>query len=211
MLDPILPRAGLVQPDYAVALAGSAALRPAGGHVPFTHDADFDDVSFAPAIAPAVSADDDFARLDEGAAEAFIAPDQYEDPEVFIAPDQYEEDVEPAIAAAPAPAFAPARIEEADIVETAAGESAASDHPRMSDALPSLGSGAAHLATPAGKADVVGLTVEEEVEEAAPSATPADPWDDPLPAWEYSHNEWPLLVKDEKSSRTSRSKWPLVA
>src|SRR5207253_4383047 len=55
----------------------------------------------------------------------------------------------------------------------------------------------------------VAPSADLSVEEAA--APPADPWDDPLPAWEYSHSEWPLLVKDEPPSVASRLKWPIAA
>jgi len=191
MLDPILPRVGVVQPDYAVALAGPATVRPADVHTSFVHDADFDDVSFA----PAPRADQAFAPLNEGAAEAFITPDQYEDPDVFIAPDQYEDDVEPpAHVAEPAPAVAPMRI------EPAVAEAAISPAPISETAITET------------------AITETTINESTPAdpmhlndAASADPWDDPLPAWEYSHNEWPLLVKAEKPSRRSRSKWPLVA
>ncbi|HKP84927.1 MAG TPA: SPOR domain-containing protein [Blastocatellia bacterium] len=37
-----------------------------------------------------------------------------------------------------------------------------------------------------------------------------DPWDDPLPAWEYSRNEWPIALVEEKPSAFARLKIPLV-
>ena len=142
MLDPILPRAGLIQPDYAVALAGSAALQTATLAAPLVHDVDFDDLSYA----SAAGMDEDFARLNEAVVDDFdahpaknapaettqpafvqqinphapevsTASDPYEDPDVFIAPDQYEEDDISTTAKSPAhaPAMAqPALYERAD-------------------------------------------------------------------------------------------------
>jgi cell division protein FtsN len=42
--------------------------------------------------------------------------------------------------------------------------------------------------------------VEDRSEEprSIGEASPADPWEDPLPAWDYSHNEWPVLVGPNK-------------
>ena len=214
MLDPILPRAGFVQPDYAVALGGAATLSSVTTQPPLAHAADFDEMAFA----PAAGTDEDFERLSEGeelaapfdaravadapaeatpttfaqsvaspVSAAFITPDPYEEPEVFIAPDQYEDDIEPATAAPIAPPAAPVYTEQ-------------------SGALPEITTdeGPSTVAT----APLADLSVEEA---AGPAAPPADPWDDPLPAYEYSHSEWPLLVKDEKPSLASRLKWPLVA
>jgi cell division septation protein DedD len=218
MLAPILPRAGAVQPDYAVAF-GAATLAQATTP-PLAREVDFDEAAFAPAAgidedfalpdedeeddapfdaqpaaaAPAEAAQAAFAQPFEAtASEAFITPDLYEEPEAFIAPDQYEDDIEPtADTAAPlASPVAPAHAEQAGFVaEATAYESAP-----------------ATVVAPS--AD---LSADLSAEEAtAPAAPPADPWDDPLPAWEYSHREWPLLVKDEPPSVASRLKWPLVA
>ena len=214
MLEPILPRVGIVQTDYAVALAGPAARPASGFSAALVHDADFDDVSFAPATSVA----EDFALLDETAADAFdvrpaanlpaattrqafahdlyppapevfTAPDWHEDPEVFIAPDQYEDHhvntmVDTVVDAAPsAPAIMPLAL------------------------TPALESRAARDDAREGEPDSHGLMVEA----AGPAPLSADPWDDPLPAWEYSRSEWPLLVKEEKPSATSKLKWPLIA
>ena len=46
--------------------------------------------------------------------------------------------------------------------------------------------------------------LKEAVDESA-----TDPWDDPLPAWEYSRNEWPLLLEHEKPSAFARFKIPI--
>ena len=37
-----------------------------------------------------------------------------------------------------------------------------------------------------------------------------DPWDDPLPAWEYSRNEWPIIVEAKKPSAFARLKVPIA-
>jgi septal ring-binding cell division protein DamX len=37
-----------------------------------------------------------------------------------------------------------------------------------------------------------------------------DPWDDPLPAWDYSQNEWPMIVTDERPSLLTRMRTPLT-
>ena len=205
MLEPILPRVGIVQTDYAVALAGSAARPATSISGTLVHDADFDDVSFVPAaaiteafapldeaaadafdarpaIAPAATPQQAFVhRLNPPPSEAISAPDWPEAPEVFIAPDQYEDDdVNTAVSAAPsAPATTPLALE----------------------------SHAAHDDMREGEHDSHGLMAVA----AAPAPLSADPWDDPLPAWEYSRSEWPLLVKEEKPSATSKLKWPLIA
>jgi cell division septation protein DedD len=220
MLDPILPRAGFVQADYAVVSGGAATLAAASA-LPLAHEADFDETAFAPAVgtdeafelsnedafalnedqavaasfnapvvadAPAEAAPASFAQpFKPTVSEAFITPDHYEAPEVFIVPDQYEDDVEPAITATPfeppaAPVYAAQAGAVAEIAEHESELSVAASPP-------------------------AGLLDEEA---AAPTATPADPWEDPLPAWEYSRSEWPLLVKDERKAATSRLKWPLV-
>src|SRR5689334_14937054 len=59
MLAPILPRAGAVQPDYAVAL-GAATLAPASA-APLAREVDFDEAAFV----PAARIGEDFSRLDE--------------------------------------------------------------------------------------------------------------------------------------------------
>ncbi|MFL6212385.1 MAG: SPOR domain-containing protein [Blastocatellia bacterium] len=210
MLDPILPRAGFVQPDYAVALGGVATLASTSAQ-PLAHATDLDESAFS----PAAGTDEDFELLSEDeevaapfnaqpmdnasaeatqtaftqpfkptVSEAFITPDQYEEPEVFIAPDQYEDDVEsPPAAASFSPPVAPTYAEQvSNVAETTIDESASSV--------------------------AAAQTAELSVEEAA---APADPWDDPLPAWEYSHSEWPLLVKDEPTAVASRLKWPIAA
>jgi septal ring-binding cell division protein DamX len=42
------------------------------------------------------------------------------------------------------------------------------------------------------------------------ASTSPDPWADPLPAWETSRNEWPVLVEPQKSSRFSNLKIPIA-
>jgi hypothetical protein len=233
MLDPILPRAGLIQPDYAVALAGSAALQTATLAAPPVHDVDFDDLSYA----SAAGMDEDFALLNEAVVDDFdarpaanapaettqqafvqqvnphapevsITSDPYEDPDVFIASDQYKEGDISTTAKSPAsaPAMAqPALYERADI-ETA--EAAPTGDLRAEAAMPALASGAAHSAVHPGETDSHELMAEAAA--TAPAANPADPWEDPLPAWEYSRNEWPLLINQAKPVVASRLKWPLI-
>jgi len=225
MLDPILPRAGLVQPDYAVSLAGAAA-QPATIIAPLALDADFDDVSFAPAAG--LGAAD--ALMDEAAADHFDArpamnaPAETNQrafvhnihplvPEVFIVPDQYENDeIRTTVKAPPsAPAIAPPALSErlGSDAEMETIEAAAASDLRAAAAMPALESRAAPASAPAGDTDLHGLIAEEAATAAA--APPADPWEDPLPAWEYSQNEWPLLVSNQKPSVASKLKWPLVA
>jgi cell division septation protein DedD len=38
----------------------------------------------------------------------------------------------------------------------------------------------------------------------------ADPWENPLPAWEYSQNEWPVLVGPRRDGPWARFKGPIV-
>jgi cell division septation protein DedD len=38
----------------------------------------------------------------------------------------------------------------------------------------------------------------------------ADPWENPLPAWEYSQNEWPVLVGPRRGGPWARFKGPIV-
>ena len=38
----------------------------------------------------------------------------------------------------------------------------------------------------------------------------ADPWENPLPAWEYSQNEWPVLVGPRRGGPFARFKAPVV-
>ncbi len=202
MLEPILPRVGIVQTDYAVALAGTAMTPATSISGTLVHDADFDDVSFAPAAA---------------VAETFTPHDWAEDPEVFIMPDQYEDDVNTAAHAAPqtsAPlaimpsASAPLALpERADfLTEVEMAEAAPIADPYAVAATPAIESVAVRDEVREGEQDAHLAMVE-----AAPAPLSADPWDDPLPAWDYSHSEWPLLVKEEKPSATSRLKWPLIA
>lgn len=229
MLAPILPRAGAVQPDYAVAL-GAAPLAQASAPV-LAREVDFDELAFTPAAA----IDENFAQLDEDeeavvffntppaagapaearpaafapsfkptAPEAFVTPDLYEAPEVFIAPDQYEDDIEPATETATPVTLpvAPAHAQQAAFVAEATADETAPATVTVPAADLSVEEPATNTAP---SADLFAEAA------AAPAAPPADPWDDPLPAWEYSHNEWPLLVKDKPPSRVSRIKWPLVA
>lgn len=45
---------------------------------------------------------------------------------------------------------------------------------------------------------------------AAVDESATDPWDDPLPAWEYSRNEWPLIVEAKKPNALARFKVPIA-
>lgn len=219
MLDPILPRPGLVQPDYAVALAGS----PVTVAAPLAVEADFDDLSFAPVAGAADdfarvnhSLDDDFPARPSTPADlsgrafarqaeplvpaAFLAPDLDEDPEVFLAPDQYEDDDI-------GPALEPARPDLAMVPPALSDRAALTGEIEWPEAArPGLESRAA-FAMPVADPDQHGLAVEE----APPPAVSADPWEDPLPAWEYSQNEWPLLIQKQEPTVGSKLKWPLVA
>ncbi|MEW6210335.1 MAG: SPOR domain-containing protein [Acidobacteriota bacterium] len=47
-------------------------------------------------------------------------------------------------------------------------------------------------------------------ESGALASRSADPWADPLPAWETSRNEWPVLVEPPKPSGFSRLKLPIA-
>ena len=47
-------------------------------------------------------------------------------------------------------------------------------------------------------------------EDAEEQKIPADPWEEPLPAWEYSTHEWPIVV-DNRASQTRRKPWLLLA
>lgn len=222
MLDPILPRAGLIQPDYAVSLAG--ALQTATLAAPLTLDADFDDVSFA----PVAGLSQDFALLDEAAVDRFDARPAVNAPaetaqaafvhqinplapEAFIVRDPYEDDEISGAARSvlpesvnPPPAPSERAGSNAEIETT---EAATFSDLHAAATMPALESRAAHTSAPAGETESPGLMAEATAL-AAPSA---DPWDDPLPAWEYSQNEWPLLVSDQKPSGASKLKWPLVA
>jgi len=42
-------------------------------------------------------------------------------------------------------------------------------------------------------------------------ASPADPWEAPLPAWDYSHSEWPVLVGPHKRKSFRRPGAPVTA
>ena len=45
---------------------------------------------------------------------------------------------------------------------------------------------------------------------AAIDESAIDPWDDPLPAWEYSRNEWPIIVEAKKKSKFAKLKIPIA-
>jgi septal ring-binding cell division protein DamX len=47
-------------------------------------------------------------------------------------------------------------------------------------------------------------------ESGALASASADPWADPLPAWETSRHEWPVLVEPPKPSSLSRLKLPIA-
>jgi len=43
------------------------------------------------------------------------------------------------------------------------------------------------------------------------AASPADPWEDPLPAWDYSQSEWPVLVGPNQRKSFKRFGGPIAA
>jgi cell division septation protein DedD len=45
---------------------------------------------------------------------------------------------------------------------------------------------------------------------AAPAENPADPWDDPLPAWDYSRTEWPIVVNQDSPGIWARLRKPSI-
>lgn len=45
---------------------------------------------------------------------------------------------------------------------------------------------------------------------ATTEESPVDPWDDPLPAWEYSRNEWPIVVEAQRQSTFAKLKAPIA-
>jgi cell division septation protein DedD len=57
-----------------------------------------------------------------------------------------------------------------------------------------------------------GYAVAPAMETAAPvpAESSADPWDDPLPAWEYSRTEWPIVVDQDRPGRWTRLRKPLI-
>ena len=178
------------------------------------NEAVFDDFDARPAAnAPAETTQPAFVhQVNLHAPEVSIASDPYEDPDVFIAPDQYEEDNISTTAKSPAhaPALAqPALYERADsAAEIETVEATPTGDLRADAAMPALENGAAHIAVYPGETASHGLMAEDAA--TVPAANPADPWEDPLPAWEYSRNEWPLLVNEPKPVVASRLKWPLI-
>jgi cell division septation protein DedD len=60
----------------------------------------------------------------------------------------------------------------------------------------------------------IGATLVEDRSEEPRSigeASPADPWEDPLPAWDYSHSEWPVLVGPNKRKSFKKLGWLIAA
>jgi cell division septation protein DedD len=49
-----------------------------------------------------------------------------------------------------------------------------------------------------------------EPAEANTAAVATDPWDDPLPAWDYSRNEWPMMVEAERPGWRRGLRAPLL-
>ncbi|MFL6276406.1 MAG: SPOR domain-containing protein [Blastocatellia bacterium] len=229
MLAPIMSRASGVQTAYAVTLP-SAAARQAIAVAPAVAEADFDDVVFAPAaaqreaIAPVSEPfDEDFggdfdipvasetveashpAPLPDAApfaTDVFIAPEQYEDGDSFVKADHFvDERMTAPLNPPPTPADEPFELDLTDLAP-AVGQP-------TEPLTPAIESQAAPVETHTDQTTTAEPIVEASA--AAVSAAPADPWDDPLPAWEYSHNEWPMLANAERPSLISRLKWPLVA
>ncbi|HKQ07340.1 MAG TPA: SPOR domain-containing protein [Blastocatellia bacterium] len=230
MLAPIMSRAGGVQTDYAVALPNATA-RQAIAVAPAVAEADFDDVVFAPAtaqgevIAPLSEPfDEDFGGdfdtpLVAGetaeashttpvpdaapfATEVFIAPEQYEEGDSVVKADHFVgERMTAPLGPPPAPADDIFELDLPD-AEPAVGQPAEPPAPAIEShaALVEAHTEQITTAGPIGDASA-----------AAETVAPADPWDDPLPADEYSHREWPMLARDERPSLISRLKWPLVA
>lgn len=55
--------------------------------------------------------------------------------------------------------------------------------------------------------------VTNEIHDTQPltEAAPADPWEDPLPAWDYSRSEWPVLMGPQRERSFAKFKVPLAA
>lgn len=54
--------------------------------------------------------------------------------------------------------------------------------------------------------------IDDDNEEPKPEQPAAiDPWEDPLPAWDYSQNEWPVLVGPPRRNRVGMLRASLVA
>src|ERR1051325_7723559 len=206
MLAPIMSRAGGVQTDYAVALPNAAA-RQAIAVARGGAEADFDDVVFAPAaaqgevIAPLSEPfDEDFggdfdippvasetveashpAPVPDAApfaTEVFIAPEQYEEGDSFVKADHFvDERMTAPLGPPPTP--------EDDIFELDLPDAEHAAEPPA----PAIESHTAPVEAHTGQTTTAEPIVEASA--AAETVAPADPWDDPLPADEYSHREWP--------------------
>ena len=57
------------------------------------------------------------------------------------------------------------------------------------------------------------IVVEDRSEEprSIGEASPADPWEDPLPAWDYSQSEWPVLVGPNQRKSLRKLRGPIAA
>jgi len=57
------------------------------------------------------------------------------------------------------------------------------------------------------------IIVEDRSEEprSIGEAFPADPWEDPLPAWDYSQSEWPVLVGPNQGKSLRKLRGPIAA
>lgn len=49
---------------------------------------------------------------------------------------------------------------------------------------------------------------EIQATQSIAESAPADPWEDPLPAWDYSRNEWPVLMAPAKPRSFAKFKVP---
>jgi cell division septation protein DedD len=208
MLEPILPRAGLVQTDYAMTLPASSSLATAAVAPPM-HEADFEDVSFAPATdyAPARRFQTD--DVAPAPPRPFVPPGQYQEPEPFIAPDQYE-DHDPGATPAAMPT-APSTMPPAHFDDAAAPEFNPVTVGRTGDLRTDTALAELERLAPLAPVHTADADLHQPMAaEAEAPAVSADPWDDPLPAWEYSHNEWPMLADKQKVSTASKLKWPLI-
>jgi len=206
LIAPISPTASL-RPDSEAATAGHVRNYPSL-------------VTDQPAEAEPVSIPEEFDLLEQDPAGADIEfVDEvemneglaYPDLELALdAPDEQYSDL-----AASAPAEAPGVPQP----ETFYHES--TDNPAgwaATDTVESFGHGIEELGT--AYADEPGSFIGAESapaesaaarEEPSGYASATDPWDNPLPAWDHSHNEWPVLLAPKKQSRVRSLRVPIVA
>lgn len=205
MIDTILPRQASIyaeQPQYEVAAAGRwEVARPAEFETgPEAEDEDYELISLEPAVESKrdflEEAEEIFGRAAmpanltaTAAHETFSPPAQ---PEVFDKNTLSQPDVERPIAL------------------RSIGSTLDQTH--------AIEEGASHAEPPAPglryveQADQSIIAHAEPVTEAqaATEESAVDPWDDPLPAWEYSRNEWPIVVEAQQESKFAKLKVPIA-